>query len=307
MMRKWVMAVSLAALVLGGAAASAAQREPREPREGREGLRERMTERRLAQTATTAKVDVTLSYGNADKQRVDLFRPASGGNGLPLILYIHGGGWANGSHKMVAEKPAWASSMGLWFGSIGYRYLPEVPVETQASDVGAAIRKARAEAGRQGYDPDRIILMGHSAGAHLAALVSTDPQYAGDAFAAIKAVIPIDGACYDVPAQIRAAPFMAKRTYIPAFGSEPARQKALSPLTHTGARDAPRWLIIHITSRDDARDQSIALAAALQRGGAQASTKSIAGNHMTANRDFGKTDYPAQAEVDALVRAVVGK
>lgn len=300
-MRKRILAALIASVTLGTAAIA-----QREPREGREGLRERMAERRLGQNAATAKVDVTLSYGSAEKQRVDLFRPASGGAGRPLILYVHGGGWAKGSHKMVAEKPAWASRMGLWFGSVGYRYLPEAAVETQAADVGAAIRKARAQAGKHGYDRDRIILMGHSAGAHLAALVGSDPQYAGDAFAAIKAVIPIDGACYDVPAQIKAAPFMAKRTYIPAFGGDPARQRALSPTAHAGGRDAPRWLMIYVKSRDDARDQSLALSTALQRGGAQASTKAIEGNHMTANRDFGKADYPAQAEVDALVRAVIG-
>lgn len=303
-MRKWVLLVSLTALTLGTAAAQ--ERERLRDRDGREGMRERLVERRMGQTMGSAKVDATLSYGSADKQRVDLYRPASGGKGQPLVLYVHGGGWAMGSHKQVAEKPAWASRMGLWFGSIGYRYLPEAPVETQAADVGAAIRKARAEAAKHGYDPNRIILMGHSAGAHLAALVASDPQYAGDAFTAIKAVIPIDGACYDVPAQIKTAPFMAKRTYIPAFGSDPERQKALSPITHAGGRDAPRWLMIYVNSRDDARAQSNALAATLTRGGAQASVKGIAGNHMTANRDFGKTDYPAQAEVDALVRAVVG-
>lgn len=300
-MRKWVMLISLTALTLGTATA-----QERDRLRDREGLRERLTERRMGQTMGTAKADVTLSYGSAAKQRVDLYRPASGGKGQPLILYVHGGGWANGSHKQVSEKPAWASGMGLWFGSIGYRYLPEAPVETQAADVGAAIRKARSEAGKHGYDPNRIILMGHSAGAHLAALVASDPQYAGDAFAAIKGVIPIDGACYDVPAQIKAASFMAKRTYIPAFGSEPERQKALSPITHAGGRDAPRWLLIYVNSRDDARAQSNALSAALSRGGAQASVKGIEGNHMTANRDFGKADYPAQAEVDALVRAVIG-
>lgn len=300
-MRKLIIAVSLAAFTLGTAVLA-----QREPREGRENMRDRMAERRAGQSTISAKVDATLVYGAAEKQRVDLFRPATGGKGQPLILYVHGGGWSKGSHKQVAEKPVWASRNGLWFGSIGYRYLPEAPVETQAADVGAAIRKARAEAGKHGYDPNRIILMGHSAGAHLAALVASDPQYAGDAFGAIKAVIPIDGACYDVPAQIKAARFMAQRTYIPAFGTEPERQKALSPITHAGGRDAPRWLLIYVNSRDDARTQSIALVAALQRGGAQASTKGVEGNHMTVNRDFGTASYPAQAEVDALVKAVVG-
>jgi arylformamidase len=300
-MHKTAWLFAAAALAAGGAAVTIS-----ETGAARERLKDRLVERRMDQTATGARVDATLAYGAADKQRVDLFRPASGGKGQPLILYVHGGGWSMGSHKNVASKPGWASGLGLWFGSIGYRYLPEAPVETQAADVGAAIRKARAEAARLGYDPNRIILMGHSAGAHLAALVATDPQYAGDAFDSIKGVIPIDGACYDVPAQIKAARFMAQRTYIPAFGTDEARQKALSPQTHAGGRDAPRWLLIHVNSRADARTQSNALAAALKRGGAQASVKGIEGNHMTANRDFGTATYPAQAEVDALIRAVIG-
>jgi arylformamidase len=296
-MRKSILAVALAAMVASGALAQVGQRA---------GMRERLTDRRLEQTMGKARADATLAYGAAAKQRVDLYRPAGGGQGQPLILYVHGGGWSNGSHRQVASKPEWAGRLGLWFGSIGYRYLPEAPVETQAADVGAAIRKARADARRHGYDPDRIMLMGHSAGAHLAALVASDPQYAGDAFGAIKAVIPIDGACYDVPTQIKAAPMMAQRTYIPAFGTDVVRQKMLSPRTHAGWRDAPRWLIIHVNSRADARAQSNALAAALRKGGAQASVKAIDGNHMTANRDFGTAAYPAQAEVDALVKAVVG-
>jgi arylformamidase len=296
-MRKYMLLAAISASLT--TAAPAAERE-------RGGLGDRLTERRAAQGASAARPSATLVYGFDVKQRVDLYRPAAGRRGQPLILYVHGGGWANGTHRQVAEKPAWASRMGLWFGSIGYRYLPDAPVETQAADVGAAIRKARADAPRYGYDANRIILMGHSAGAHLAALVASDPKYAGGAFAAIQAVIPIDGACYDVPAQIKAAPWMAKRTYIPAFGTEPARQKALSPVTHAGGRDAPRWLFIHVNSRDDARAQSNALAAAVRQGGAAADVKAIDGTHMTANRDFGKTDYPAQAEVDALVRAVVG-
>lgn len=288
MMRKWIFFAAAAAL-LGGATTAAMQREDR-----------------FSRNATTAKASTTLSYGVADKQRVDLYRPASGGNGQPLILYVHGGGWANGSHKVVASKPEWASGLGLWFGSVGYRYLPEAPVETQAADVGAAIRKARAEATRFGYDPNRIILMGHSAGAHLAALVATDSQYAGNAFGAIKAVIPIDGAGYDVPAEMRFLRGRLLETYTNAFGTDAARQAALSPVTHAGRGDAPRWLIIHVADRRASGRQASMLATPLRNAGINVTIKPVAGTHMTANRDFGTAAYPAQAEVDALVRAVIG-
>jgi acetyl esterase/lipase len=300
-MRILILSLGVTAMVATGALAQVRDRAREEG-----GLRERLTERRMGQTMGTARADAVLVYGAADKQRVDLYRPASGGKGQPLILYVHGGGWAMGSHKQVSEKPAWASRMGLWFGSIGYRYLPEAPVETQAADVGAAIRKARAEAGKHGYDANRIILMGHSAGAHLAALVASDPQYAGDAFSAIKAVIPIDGAGYDVPVQMRSGRGPLMRLYVNAFGDDPARQRLLSPVTHAGRGDAPRWLIIHVADRAASAHQATLLAAPLRAGGVNVTIKPIPGTHMTANRDFGTVDYPAQAEVDALLKAVVG-
>ena len=251
---------------------------------------------------------LTLSTGPEPRQRVDLYAPARGGKGRPIVLYLHGGGWSAGSRRVVDHKPAWAGRHNLWFGSIGYRLLPDAPVETQAADVGAALRKVRGEARRHGYDPDRIILMGHSAGAHLAALVATDPTYAGSAFSAIRAVIPVDGACYDVPYQIAAAGKLADKFYLPAFGTDPKRQAALSPLTHAGKRpDAPRWLLIHIAARGDARFQSESLAKALRRGGARAEIAVIPGTHMSANRAFGLPDYGAVRAVDALVGAVIAE
>lgn len=294
-MRKWVLLLSLTALTLGTAAA-----------QQRDRLRDRIAERRAGPAIETAQPDATLAYGSAPRQRVNLYRPANGGKGAPLAVFVHGGGWAMGSHKNVQEKPAWASRKGLWFGSVGYRYLPEAPVETQAADIGAAIRRLRAEAGKHGYDPNRIILMGHSAGAHLAALVATDRQYAGDAFGAIKAVIPIDGAGYDVALQMRGGRGPLMKLYTDAFGDDPERQRALSPVTHAGRGDAPRWLIIHVGDRAASAYQAGLLAAPLRAGGASVMIKAIPGTHMSANHDFGKADYPAQAEVDALVKAVVG-
>jgi acetyl esterase/lipase len=260
-------------------------------------------------------VDQRLSYGDDARQRVLVWRAPAGQARPPLAVFVHGGGWQNGAPEMVSEKPAWFRQHGWAFASIGYRLLPDAPVEQQAADVGAALRHLRSQAARLGYDPDRILLLGHSAGAHLAALVSTDPQYAGDAFGAIRGVIPIDGAGYDVVAQLAdGGRFMTQRTYIPAFGTDPARQRALSPTTHAGGRDAPDWLLLYTSARDDAENQSRGLAAALGRGGARtqlvevpARSRNPLAAHREINVDFGTPAYAANDAVLALMRRVAGQ
>jgi arylformamidase len=286
-------------------------------------LRARLAEQRAeaAQPAAlpSAKPAEVLRYGTATDQRILFYpAPAPAANARrrapPLAVFIHGGGWSKGEPEMVAQKPAWYASHGWAFASIGYRLLPEAPVEDQARDIGAALIKLRAEAARLGFDPDRILLTGHSAGAHLAALVSTDPAYAGSAFAAIKGTIPIDGACYDVVTQMQqGGAFMRKRTYLPVFGSDPARQRALSPTTHAGGRDVGDWLLLYTSARDDAQQQSEALAATLRRSGARTEVFAVPAKsqqklsaHREINVEFGTPGYAANAQVVAIMRRVAG-
>ncbi|MGG2339525.1 hypothetical protein ACE4ZU_26905, partial [Salmonella enterica] len=79
----------------------------------------------------------------------------------------------------------------------------------------------------------RIVVMGHSAGAHLAALVGTDPAWLaaeGIGLDAIGGVIAVEGAAYDAPLQIRDAPLLLRPLYTQAFGRDPARWQRLSPV-----------------------------------------------------------------------------
>jgi arylformamidase len=256
--------------------------------------------------AAAAPVTATpLTYGQAELQRVDLTRPAGGGRGRPLVLYVHGGGWSAGSRKAVYGLPAWASGANLWFGTVGYRLGPEARVEDQAADIGAAIRAAQRDARRHGYDGRRIILIGHSSGAHLAALVATDPRYAGRAFAAIRAVITVDGSALHVPVQLASGQGAAMRFFHAAFGTDPERQAALSPALQASAGDAPRWLIIHVAGRGGTAAQAVLLAAPLRQAELDVTVKAIATDHMGAIRSFGAPGYPANADIDALVAATV--
>lgn len=248
-----------------------------------------------------------ISYGSDPAQQIDLYLPGSSRppRGYPLLVYVHGGGWQNGSKDMVQQKPDFSNSQGWAFASIGYRLLPQAPVEQQAADVAAAVLRLKSDAGRLGIDAGRIVLMGHSAGAHLSALVGTDPQWLGKDIGALAGVILLDGAAYDVAAQMKQAAFMTKRTYEPAFGTDPARKARLSPTLHAAAPNAPRWLILHVSRRADATAQSQALARALQQAGSKVQLEPVDGeSHMTINRELGAPGNPQTDLVGAFLRSV---
>ena len=111
-----------------------------------------------------------------ERQTLDVYAPAAGKN-LPVVVWIHGGGWQAGDKNEVHHKPQAFADKGLVFVSINYRLLPEVTIKQMAGDVAKAIRWTYDHARDFGGDPDTILVMGHSAGAQLAALVCTDERY----------------------------------------------------------------------------------------------------------------------------------
>ena len=224
----------------------------------------------------------------------------------PLAVYVHGGAWRAGSPLRVRAKPQWFLEAGWVFASVGYRLLPDAPVEEQARDVADGLHALRAEADRLGFDPDRILLMGHSAGAHLAALVASDQRYLGDDAAAVRGVILLDGAGYDVANEYTLRGPLARKLYGDAFGDDPARQRALSPINHVDARDPPDWLIVFAESRRDAREQAQGFGDALQRVGLRVERVPDPGDHLEINREFGTPDYRANASIRALMARVAG-
>ncbi|MEH6755945.1 MAG: alpha/beta hydrolase [Parasphingorhabdus sp.] len=277
-------------------------------------LKDRLEQRKSEATATmsrSAKGAQRLSYGDDKAQHILFFRADRSHQRPPLAVFIHGGGWKNGAPELVDNKPEWFARHGWAFASVGYRLLPDSPVEEQARDIGRALDKLRSDAVRLGFDANRIILFGHSAGAHLTALVSTDPSYALASFSAIRGAILIDGACYDIPSQIAASRFMARRTYIPAFGTDPARQRELSPVTHAGGRDVPNWLLLYTSARDDAQAQSKLLSSALKRGGVQSDLVEIQSKtdkqlteHRAINVEFGTAGYAGNPAIEAIMQRV---
>lgn len=263
-------------------------------------------------TAARAEGGTEMAYGSDPLQKLDFWRGPK--DNAPLVIFVHGGGWKRGDKNNATgqSKAPHYRAQDYAFASINYRLVPQATVEQQASDVTAAIAYLRSNAQRLGIDPDRIVLMGHSAGAHLSALVGTDPAYlqkAGLPLSALKGVIPLDGAAYDVPAQMKEGAAIMGDTYAQAFGMDPARQKALSPYWHAPSPNSTAFLILHVDREDGAR-QSAALAEALRKSGTSVKLQAFEGKglrgHMEINRKLGDPEYPATAVVDDWLKGVFG-
>ena len=189
---------------------------------------------RAAPAGTRIVPDV--SYGPDPAQRFDVYvstRPPTSSAPAPVIFFVHGGGWSRGDKtngRVVEPKVAHWVAEGYVVISANYRMLP-TPVEQQADDVAAAIAFAQSQAPLWGGDPKRFILMGHSAGAHLVALISAGARTAARPQPWLGSVL-LDSAALDVPV------IMNNRhlgLYDRAFGTDPQRWTVVSPiaqLTH---------------------------------------------------------------------------
>jgi acetyl esterase/lipase len=133
------------------------------------------------------RVDVVYGTRDARELRVDIYEPEGSLNQHTAILVHHGGGWRLGDRKHLQLRCEALASRGFTALAVEYRFLDEIPWPGQLHDVKTAIRWTRAHAGELGIDPDKIVVQGHSAGAHLSLLAAgtfgkseLDPDFASE-------------------------------------------------------------------------------------------------------------------------------
>jgi acetyl esterase/lipase len=247
------------------------------------------------------KTALDISYrknGKAENSltALDLYAPGGNGASLPVMVFVHGGGWAKGDKKQAgaALKAEWFTSKNCIFISLNYRLVPEVTFREQAADVAAGLAWVHSHVDKFGGDPEQIFLMGHSAGAHLAALVSVVPGYlrkAGKPLSIIKGTVLLDGAGYDIPMQVNLLGSGASRQlYTRVFGKDENAWAEASPALNIRKGTAlPPFLIFHAGNRAASEFQSLALAKKLREAGTKADTvHEPRKSHATINRDIGK-------------------
>ncbi len=243
---------------------------------------------------------VSVSYGSDPKQMLDIY-PRSGVTKAPILMFVHGGGWAIGKRQNTDVLPEYAARHGMILVSIDYRLVPAVTAKECTEDTAAAVAKVRSIAEKNGGDPNRIFLMGHSAGAHLAALVATDPTYLGRYGIKptdLAGIVLLDGGSYDMTDDTKLKKKAAKsdggeesKAYAQAVGGQEA---ALSPILKIKAGEKyPPFLIFHVAGRPDSGGQSRKLAATLTGVGAAAVVIPAENKvHATIKREFGLSGDP---------------
>jgi acetyl esterase/lipase len=212
----------------------------------------------------------------ADPLRVlDIYAPADAKH-LPVVFWIHGGGWQTGDKSEVALKPQWFMDRGCVFVSTNYRLLPNVEMDTLVRDVAQAIGWVHKHIAEHGGDPDRLLVMGHSAGAQLAALLCIDDRYLRDegvAFSSLKGCVPVDGDTYDIPAIIEVAEVRCRAHGFPLptfghrqkFGNDPEKHVDFSAVTHIAPdKGIPPFLILYVSNHPDVTAQARRLDAVLK-------------------------------------------
>ena len=183
------------------------------------------------QAYVTAKLDEKIGA----EQTLDIYKP-TGAEKLPVILYLHGGGWAFGNKNDVNLKPHYFTAQGFAFVSMNYRLRWDYRIYDQILDIVAAVKWLEREGQRFGLDGSRVVLMGHQAGAHLAALAVTDTSFfeaEGGHNGNIRAVVGIDSAHYDLVRTMKElGSFLERRQLQVIFGSDDAVWLAASPVNH---------------------------------------------------------------------------
>jgi acetyl esterase/lipase len=227
--------------------------------------------------------DLEYVKGGHERQKLDLYLPEKAEGKLPVIVWIHGGGWHQGSKDRC---PAVGFvTKGYAVASVGYRLSQHAKFPAQIEDCKAAIRWLRAHAAKYPLDPDRIGAWGASAGGHLVALLGTtgnDKTMEGkegnlEQSSKVQAVVdwfgPTDflkvrgGGAESPVSQLLGGPI-----------SENKEKAALaSPVTHVQKGDPP-FLIMHGDMDPTVSvAQSEELAEALQKAGVDVTLKILKG------------------------------
>ncbi|CAA0104686.1 Lipase 2 [Zhongshania aliphaticivorans] len=209
----------------------------------------------LLATATQAKTMKDIPYGEAKAQKLDVYLPTKA-HDSPIMFMVHGGAWRIGdkanSNTVDAKVARWVKR-GWTFVSINYRMLPDTPPYQQAEDVAKALAHVKTHSAEWGADNKNIVVIGHSAGAHLLSLLLTDPNLSTpNSLNGVRGGILLDSAALDVH---KIMTNKHPRFYNRVFGDDPNYWRKNSAIEHLHQGVKP-LLLVCSTQRDDSCPQA---------------------------------------------------
>lgn len=238
--------------------------------------------------AGTVKLERDCSYvGNFAKsgrkglQTLDVYFDGDRSSSKPVVVFIHGGAFTSGDKITdgAVLAPMFVDA-GCVYVSVNYRLSPAVRFPAHVEDVASAIAWLRSHVRAYGGDPGRLVLVGHSAGAQLAALVTLDGRYLRKHALTpevVSGVVLVDGGAFDVASSLLHKKERPVKS--PTFSSNPAVWQQASPLSHIlndgSAKNIPPYLIYYLPSTFLAKEQSLKMAQKLKAAGVSVTVREV--------------------------------
>lgn len=243
-----------------------------------------------------------IAYGDKPRQKIDVYLTYKSAAPAPIVFMVHGGGWCTGdkSHKGVVDRKVerWRPK-GFIFVSVNYPMVADGSnALQQGEDVARALAYVQQHAKEWGGDGNKVILMGHSAGAHLISLVNASADLRAKAgVAPVLGAVSLDSGAINVVTQMPNAVRMMKGRYKEAFGTDEKAWLAMSPY-HLLDKTAAPWLGVCAVKRKDGPCGQVEEYAEKSNSiGVRAETLPQKKNHGTINADVGKDEtYTAAIE-----------
>lgn len=247
-------------------------------------------------------VKKNIAYTEEPNPRtLDVYSPGDV-KGAPVVLFIHGGGWTRGDKSEVGAQPRLFNEAGMVLVSIDYRLSPAFRHPAHVDDVAAAIAWAKKNISSFGGDGEKLVVMGHSAGSHLAALVVTDPHPLAKQklkLSDVRAAISLDGSAFDIVDRIAQGSEKLAENCRRAFGDSQESQLNASPLHHVkNGAGIPAFLLIYVKPDSLNHAQSKTFADKITANGGRAKLLQMAGkDHFSLHADLGTERDTAGKEI----------
>jgi len=237
--------------------------------------------------------------GGHERHRLDIYAPPDA-RGLPVLLFFHGGGWYSGDKRLFEHLGRAFAVRGCVAVVVNYRLTPEVKGPEHARDAAAALQWVHGNIEQYGGSADRLVVSGHSAGGHLAALITLDPRYRAEfpiSEGALRGVAMISAAT-DLRIHAETTTFTPRERIEEAFGSSRGELGAASPIEYVHAGAPPFLILVAEDDPPGLREQGRRLADALREAGTILHYASIKGrDHFSIVRRFGPSDDPTVGAV----------
>jgi acetyl esterase/lipase len=232
------------------------------------------------------------------------------GRGVPILVAGLGGTWKGGDKRTFLTQKSPLASAGFLLASINYRLSPRWLHPAHVEDTAGAIAWLHRHGARFGGDPERIVLMGHSAGVHLAALIATDERWLGAhglPLTILDGVVSLDGASFDLAVR-GGATAETEAVLEGVFGPDRDVWADASPARHVAAgKGIPPFLLFYTEGREVGVEESARFEAILRGASIPVERLLAAGkSHRNIHRDLGKPGDPVTEKVLEFILAVTG-